>query len=328
MHKISIPIIYEDPFLGDKEIKWIEISKIKTAAYPMQANVFSYDNKLQIYLSLEYWGGNSYLVLYFDKSRIKALKGDELILQFDNHKNINFFFENKPKIVINEIELPIISFDDMRMPSMDLFFENYSKYLKAVEKEKNNNKVHKEHIRSVGFRLESKQLKCLWNHKLTNWRLILNGEGSTCIDGVNENSWYHTKNSYKKFNYFVDEFINILIENNCKIDIDGILSDDENNTISTTKETDFEWCYVYLMVDKTNGYHKIGVSNNPHYRESTLQSEKPSIELLYSHKYPSRKIALAIESALHNAFRDKHIRGEWFALDAVDIRLLKETLKV
>lgn len=93
--------------------------------------------------------------------------------------------------------------------------------------------------------------------------------------------------------------------------------------ISSTNEP----CFVYLMIDTTNGYHKIGISNHPEYREGTLQSEKPTIELLCAKQFPSRTIAKAIESALHKAYEDKHLRGEWFQLGAKDIIDLMETLK-
>ncbi len=92
-------------------------------------------------------------------------------------------------------------------------------------------------------------------------------------------------------------------------------------------KTSDEPCYVYLMVDTTNGYHKIGISNHPEYREGTLQSEKPTIELLCAKQFPSRVIAKAIESALHKTYEDKHLRGEWFQLDAKDIIDLMATLK-
>jgi hypothetical protein len=85
-------------------------------------------------------------------------------------------------------------------------------------------------------------------------------------------------------------------------------------------------CYVYLMTDTTNGYHKIGISNNPKYRERTLQSEKPTIELLCAKQYPSRTIAEAIEGALHKAFGEKRLRGEWFNLSDQDVIDLKITL--
>lgn len=83
---------------------------------------------------------------------------------------------------------------------------------------------------------------------------------------------------------------------------------------------------MYLMLDETNGYHKIGISNHPEYRERTLQSEKSTITLLCAKEYPTRIVAEAIEPALHKAYADKRVRGEWFVLDAIDIEHLKATL--
>ena len=88
-----------------------------------------------------------------------------------------------------------------------------------------------------------------------------------------------------------------------------------------------EYCYVYLMKDTTNGYYKIGISNNPDYRERTLQSEKPSIEMIACKRFPTRKIAMSIESALHTAYSQQRVRGEWFNLGDVDVAAIIETLK-
>jgi hypothetical protein len=71
---------------------------------------------------------------------------------------------------------------------------------------------------------------------------------------------------------------------------------------------------VYVMIDKNTGYYKIGRSNNPIHREKTLQSEKPSIELL--HQFYAR---IKDEKELHNLFSTKRIRGEWFDLSGSDI---------
>lgn len=87
-----------------------------------------------------------------------------------------------------------------------------------------------------------------------------------------------------------------------------------------------EICHVYLMVDTVNGFHKIGISNKPEYRERTLQSEKPSIELVVSKQFPSRIIAESIEKALHNSFKQKNVRGEWFQLTQDEIEQIKTTL--
>ena len=94
-----------------------------------------------------------------------------------------------------------------------------------------------------------------------------------------------------------------------------------------SKEFKFNWCYVYLMKDISNGYYKIGISNTPEYRERTLQSEKPTIEMLACKKFPTRKIAESIESALHTSYSQQRLRGEWFNLTDADVAAIIETLK-
>lgn len=77
--------------------------------------------------------------------------------------------------------------------------------------------------------------------------------------------------------------------------------------------------YVYIMIDKNTGYYKIGKSKNPSVREKTLQSEKPTIELLF--KYPAE---FYDEKHLHYVFRHKRIRGEWFDLSGSDLKIIDE----
>ena len=89
----------------------------------------------------------------------------------------------------------------------------------------------------------------------------------------------------------------------------------------------FDWCYVYLMKDFSNNYYKIGMSKTPDYRERTLQSEKPTIEMICNKRLSSRRIAEAFEKALHHAFADKRIRGEWFNLNEIDVAEIVESLK-
>lgn len=92
-----------------------------------------------------------------------------------------------------------------------------------------------------------------------------------------------------------------------------------------TNKTD-ERCFVYLMHDEANGFYKIGISNNPEYREHTLQSEKPTIVLVTAKEFPIRPIAEAFEAALHKTYETKRLRGEWFNLTVDDIEVLKKTL--
>ena len=73
------------------------------------------------------------------------------------------------------------------------------------------------------------------------------------------------------------------------------------------------------MIDKNTGYYKIGRSIRPLYREKTLQSEKPTIEMLFN--YDAR---IKDEIKLHNIFKDKNVRGEWYNLDGTDLQKIKE----
>ena len=69
----------------------------------------------------------------------------------------------------------------------------------------------------------------------------------------------------------------------------------------------------YLMVDSSTKYVKIGNSINPHKRERTLQSEKPTIEIL--HIFNKN-----IDSDLHNKYSKRRVRGEWFKLTSNEVK--------
>lgn len=152
---------------------------------------------------------------------------------------------------------------------------------------------------------------------------INNADGVTIYSSMNsccqdENYAYDvTQNkSYKVFQDFIIKFNNAVKEH---------IKEEEEKVNTTFSEN--APCYVYLMMDTTNNFHKIGISNNPRYREHTLQSDKPTIELVCAKKYPTRIIAESIEKALHSAYSNKRIRGEWFNLDFSEINEIKETLK-
>lgn len=69
---------------------------------------------------------------------------------------------------------------------------------------------------------------------------------------------------------------------------------------------------TYLMVNYDNGYHKIGKSAKPEFRERTLQSQEPDVELIAVCK-------VDIEKRLHKTFDGKRLRGEWFILSPEDV---------
>lgn len=76
---------------------------------------------------------------------------------------------------------------------------------------------------------------------------------------------------------------------------------------------------IYVMIDKNTGYYKIGRSKKPLVRESTLQSEKPTIELLFYFDATER-----LEKEIHIVFEHKRIRGEWFDLTEEDVLQIKK----
>lgn len=71
------------------------------------------------------------------------------------------------------------------------------------------------------------------------------------------------------------------------------------------------------MIDHNTGYYKIGKSKKPRFREKTLQSEKPTIEMLFV-------INKNIEKELHRRYSDKRVRGEWFRLEDKDVEYLRK----
>lgn len=78
---------------------------------------------------------------------------------------------------------------------------------------------------------------------------------------------------------------------------------------------------LYLMRNGRNGMTKIGISDEPRAREKTLQSEEPEIELLH-HWMGSR----TLERQLHEQFKSKRVRGEWFNLSSDDVREIVEAM--
>lgn len=73
--------------------------------------------------------------------------------------------------------------------------------------------------------------------------------------------------------------------------------------------------FIYIMKDENTGYYKIGRSVNPKKRERTLQSEKPTITLIFS-----ARGLVEEEITLHNRYKDTRIRGEWFSLQDYEVQ--------
>lgn len=75
-----------------------------------------------------------------------------------------------------------------------------------------------------------------------------------------------------------------------------------------------EACFVYVMRNNTNGAYKIGISNDPKYREHTLQSQEPDVSCIFQLEFPTRESARGVEREMHLKYAEYHMRGEWFAI--------------
>ena len=72
---------------------------------------------------------------------------------------------------------------------------------------------------------------------------------------------------------------------------------------------------TYIIKENNTGLYKIGKSVNPKYRERTLQSQTPNIEIV---KIWDKDI----ESKLHNKYNENRIRGEWFNLTKSQLKYI------
>lgn len=181
---------------------------------------------------------------------------------------------------------------------------------------KHSDHTHWGHIYETRVQLKLDELETLKTQLFSKWQIEFEKVGEK-IKGVIDSM--DIQFAIKKFAVEYSDLVNREIS-----DYQPLIDNNQANTnkvVSTNEE-----CYVYLMIDLKNNYHKIGISNNPEYREKTLQSEKPTIEMLCSKRFPNRKIASSFEQALHQVYATKRIRGEWFDLSKNDIEELKETL--
>lgn len=91
-----------------------------------------------------------------------------------------------------------------------------------------------------------------------------------------------------------------------------------------SNQSDNENCdYVYLMVNEDTSLIKIGTSKKPQYREKTLHSQEPKINLIAKWKCDKK-----IERRLHEMFANKRVRGEWFRLTFRDLKEIEDFMSI
>ncbi|PNW26089.1 hypothetical protein BKP44_18205 [Formosa algae] len=91
------------------------------------------------------------------------------------------------------------------------------------------------------------------------------------------------------------------------------------NGIKKKASSQNDYCYTYLMVNRENGRHKIGISKTPKFREKTLMSSEPKIETVCTRKFITRQLAKNLENELHDKYAEFRKRGEWFDLKEVHV---------
>jgi predicted GIY-YIG superfamily endonuclease len=74
--------------------------------------------------------------------------------------------------------------------------------------------------------------------------------------------------------------------------------------------------YVYV-IGRERGPVKVGVSDNPRGRLTSLQTGCPfKLSLLHQEKVDSREYALWVEAHFRAVYERERLMGEWFKLDA------------
>jgi len=76
---------------------------------------------------------------------------------------------------------------------------------------------------------------------------------------------------------------------------------------------------IYLILDSKNNLIKIGQSFNPKTREKTLQGISPQWDIITTWIAPA-----FVEKELHEKFKQKRTRGEWFKLTFSDLKEIRE----
>jgi len=242
----------------------------------------------------------------------KSSNSKDLIFSFENHQNkdyIVFYFFNKEYKLRNG---DLISF----------LFENQTRLDFEISEYSNKAGYSWEKLFSTKCILSLDELKTFSSEKISKWRITFKSGGEN-LTGDGNGYWYFGEIFHKVVQSLANDYQKLV---SAHIQNYSPIQNKETSNIQM-KSLDEGSCFVYLMKDESNGFHKIGISNDPRYRERTLQSEKPTIELLCKKEYPSRKIAESFEKALHSTFSDKRLRGEWFELSPEEVIEIMKTLK-
>lgn len=283
----SIPIIEYDNFLKSKFITWSSVGGVK-GINSKDSFACYFDNcNDRLHRFLFIFSFR-----FYDNKTYLVIKfrPEEYKLKINN--SINFLFENETLLnfIVTTEPYKTSNYPETLIPISLKDIEIFTKY------KLNNYVINLKSYKLIG----GNEKEDLWNAR-----------------SFEEGEFDYTRNKKEVFQealmLFASTFLDLI-----KKEVP-----DYEETISYISD---ETCYVYLMYDSKNNFYKIGISNNPVYREKTLQSEKPTIILIKSKCFPKRKIAEILEKTLHDTYSNKRIRGEWFSLNTEDINDISQIL--
>lgn len=278
----------KDEFTNENNIKWIWNGPWGNHSFSSKQDNRFFEIGSYLFIKFDYINGNACLAISTNEpSYLNSQSTDR--------------YHNTDSIKLHKKDTVSFLFDDGSIL-------DYTANSAIFEKKCFNSTLYKEDI------------DLFLTRKIVSYRITFAKKDTKPITAKINNHLFGEYTDYA-IRYYLNKYINTinnLIDNYCF---------PQKKHIEPTKQYTYTECYVYLMLDKNTGYHKIGISNNPEFREKTLQSEKPTITMLACKKYPHRKIAEAIESALHTTYSAQRIRGEWFNLNEEDVFIIMETLK-
>lgn len=234
--------------------------------------------------------------------------GKDFIFSFESHENkdfIVFYFSSKDYTLKISDKIYFMFETNTIIPFQIVESSQKSKYQNL-----NFSKVE----------ITQTELETFSCKKLLKWKIEYENKNKSIISEAKNFYWYNNDNYSLVVQSLASQYQELVkkyIENHIPLI--------ERKTIAqinfeSGSPTIVEKCYVYLMIDTTNNFYKIGISNKPKYREKTLQSDKPTIELLCCKSFPNRKTAEILEKTLHKFYESKRIRGEWFNLNEFEIK--------
>lgn len=308
----TVPIVMSSAFLERKVGFHMTLGNFHQYLMERYTNYFNYDCDIQKDLIL-----NDYRLYWKSNFFISDFSGDyyfQIELNFrDGNPILHFRYRMNETIKVND--------------SLCFFTEKDEAPFLQLKVIKRPHKIDTK-LKEVDIVLSNSDIDLLINNKF-NFLCVVHANGDRF--SFYENSAIVGNNlSTEHLGQTISSFLFKQYVNNFKEAFDLYITEyllPKMSYASAPDDIIFDICYLYLMHDTRNGYYKIGMSKEPQYRERTLQSEKPSIELVCTKELPRRDIARTFESALHNVFAEKRIRGEWFELSEYDVAILKKTLE-